>query len=416
MENEIWQELYRNIRRPGLQDTVTGFNMNLDRIIPVTRELLDSPIFHTREFADLRAHFLHSMQYCIAEEWFVSETAHYSRFVDAFSSAGTVSIGGQAGIAALHLSGLGISRVVCAAPVHGTGSAGILTKAGIIIPEFDSGNTPSVDYTHLVFEYPPGLIPLAPGVIPRNNRFIVSPVHEPGSVIIPEPSMEKFLATISSCNRAFFSGYQYLRSKEEFAVAAGQITRMKNLNSSLRVHIECVSATDEEVTRRFVRQILPIADSLGLNERELSHLLSHPDLSIQHNREVTVLSPTQCMEGALSLCTTLDLRRLHLHTFGYYILVIRKDSSDPETSRNALLFASWEAAHAAHGTGTEISANGTSAAGAIADLFGQASSPGIFSAGSYWVIVIPTLIAKNITKTSGLGDILSSTAVVADVF
>jgi ADP-dependent phosphofructokinase/glucokinase len=416
MENEIWRELYRNIRRPGLQDTVAGFNINLDRIIPVTRELLDSPIFHTRKFADLRTHLLHSMQYCTAEEWFVSDMMHYRHFTDAFSSFGTVAIGGQAGIAALHLSGLGMDRVICAAPVHGPGSAGVLTKAGIIIPEFDSGNTRSVDYTHLVFEYPPGLVPLAPGVIPRNNRFIVSPVHEPGSVIIPEPSMEKFLATVSSCNRAFFSGYQYLHSKEEFAVAAGQITRMKNLNSSLRVHIECVSATDEEVTRGFVRQILPVADSLGLNERELSHLLFHLDLSIQHSREITVLSPVQCIEGALSLCTTLDLRRLHLHTFGYYILVIRKDSSDAETSRNALLFASREVAHAAHGTGTEISADGIRAVGVIGELFGQVSSPGIFSAGSYWVIVTPTLIARNITKTSGLGDILSSTAVVADVF
>lgn len=416
MEAGIWQELYRNIKSPRLENTVVGFNTNLDRVIPVTRELLNSPVFLHKDLFELRARLIYSMQQGTAEEWFVSDAAQYRRFTDAFSRTGAIAIGGQAGIAALHLSGLGVGRVVCAAPSHGPESAGILTNAGIIVPEFATGKIPADDTTHLVFEYAPGLVILAPGVIPRNNRFIVSPVHIPSSVIIPESRMGGFLYEIASCNRAFLSGYQYLRSDREFAVARDQMDLMKKHNSSLRIHIECVSVTDEEVIRRFTRFILPGADSLGLNEHEFSILLDHLNLSGMGHRETDVLAPEQNMEYALALCQTLGLKRLHVHTFGYYILVIRSDVANAERSRNALLYASREAAHAAQGTGIAISADGIRAAGMADTVFGPADSAGIFPEGPYVLLIIPTEIASNSKKTSGLGDILSSTAFVADEF
>jgi ADP-dependent phosphofructokinase/glucokinase len=356
------------------------------------------------------------MQYCTAEEWFVVDRARYGNFARIFSSLGHPEIGGQAGIAALHLSRLGVQRVVCAAPYHGMESAALLKERGVIVPDFTAGTPATGDKIHLVFEYPPGLVPLAPDVIPRNNRFIVSPVHEPASVLIPGSCMDLFLKEIGSCNRAFLSGYQYLRSDHEFEAAASQIARMKDRNASLRVHIECVSATGDEVTRGFVRHILPAADSLGLNEQELSHLLNHLGLLSPSPGTIRILSPVQSMEGALALCKSLGLKRLHVHTFGYYILVLRRDAAQAESSRNALLFASREVANAAQGTGTDLSTEGIRAVALARENFGREYSPGIFSAGSCTVLIIPTLIAENIARTAGLGDILSSTAFIADTF
>ena len=43
-------------------------------------------------------------------------------------------------------------------------------------------------------------------------------------------------------------------------------------------------------------------------------------------------------------------------------------------------------------------------------------STGIFSVDGHVVIIVPTLISRNIQKTAGLGDIISSTAFVADRF
>lgn len=413
---EPWEELYRNIRLPRLENTLVGFNMNLDRILPVTPGLLGSSLLHHPACRELRARLVRSMQYCTAEEWFVSDIPQYRKYTRAFSAAGTVVVGGQAGIAALHLAGLGTGRVICVAPAHGRESAAILARAGVIVPDFSSGNAPAADTTHLVFEYPPGLVPPAPGVIPRSNRFIVSPVHEPASVLIPEPMMGSFLDDIGSCNRAFLSGYQYLRAGQDFTAARDQAGRMKQRNSSLRIHIECVSVADGEILAGFTRHILPVADSLGLNEHELFLLLDNLGLLDSGSRNAMILTPVQIIRGALALSRHLNIRRLHLHTFGYYIGILHKTAAHPLTSRNALLYASREVARAARGTGTRIAEEGIAAAGIAADLFSEKTDTGIFIDGADTILVVPALIAAGIARTTGLGDILSSTAFAADVF
>ncbi len=98
MDLGIWQELYRHIRNPPLQDTVVGFNTNLDRVIPVTRELLDPSFFHDPDYPVLRARLIQSMQHGTAEEWFVSDTAQYRRFTRMFSSTGSWHLGGRPGL------------------------------------------------------------------------------------------------------------------------------------------------------------------------------------------------------------------------------------------------------------------------------------------------------------------------------
>jgi len=52
----------------------------------------------------------------------------------------------------------------------------------------------------------------------------------------------------------------------------------------------------------------------------------------------------------------------------------------------------------------------------VAGVFGRKILPGIFHAGDYQVIVIPSLIAQGITKSAGMGDRISSLAFAADPF
>ena len=156
MDVQVWRKLYEKIQSPELSNAVVGFNVNLDRIIPVSHELLESSFFQHQDFAVLRNRLLHSMQYCTAEEWFVPDTQPYRRFTSAFSSWGSLVIGGQAGIAALNLARLGVPRVLFAAPSHGPESANMLTKAGVTVLEFAVGSTSATEKIHLVFEYSPG--------------------------------------------------------------------------------------------------------------------------------------------------------------------------------------------------------------------------------------------------------------------
>ncbi|MFA4849067.1 MAG: ADP-dependent glucokinase/phosphofructokinase [Methanoregula sp.] len=416
MDSRIWKKLYDNISSLPYSPTIVGFNVNLDRIITVDTELLRSDLFNLPVLLELRSRLLHSMQTCTAEEWFVTDPLMYQQFTHLFADYGHLVIGGQAGIAAVHLSSLGISDVLCIAHSVGPDTKKILDNAGVRLLDLKKGNGTSFDTIHLIFEYPPGLVPVADGVIPRNNRFIVSPVHAPESVLIPGDNRHAFSAGISQYTRAFLSGYQYLKTDEEFRQAADSILLLKKNNALMRIHIECVSVTDDTIIKGFIHHILPVADSIGLNEHELVLLLKDLD---SHNAEhgiFEIWSPVQLVKGALEVCKKSGLKRLHLHTFGYYVLVLRSDCAQADVSLNALLYAAQTVARAAQGTHREISSAGIAAYEEVDKKFGPQILPGVFRNDTHTILMIPTIIARNITKSSGLGDILSSSAFVADWF
>ncbi len=416
MADKTWQELYNDVSSFPINSSIVGFNVNLDRIIPVTPAFLKSALFNQPVMTELRSRLLHSMHTCTAEEWFVTDHHLYQQFTRIFANTGHLSIGGQAGIAAVHLASIGCPEVLCIAHVPGPYSRKILDDAGVNLLNLNGCKSPSTDTIHLIFEYPSGITPVADGVIQRNNRFIVSPLHPPESVLIPVDKEIEFSAGIARYDRAFLSGYQYLRTDEEFRRAASQCLLMKNNNHYMRIHVECVSVTDTMVISGFIHHILPVADSIGLNEHELVLLLHCLYQQNPENGGFEVLSPVQLVKGALEICKKSGIKRLHLHTFGYYILIIRNDCAHPGASLNALLFASRAVVKAAQGIHEEISLAGISAYMEINKIFGPPLSPGIFCNTTHTIVMIPTIIVKDITKSSGLGDILSSSAFVADAF
>jgi ADP-dependent phosphofructokinase/glucokinase len=416
MDSEIWTELYNRAGTPELHNVLTGFNVNLDRIIQVSHELLESPALVDGELRELRSRLIHSMELCTAEEWFVSDRARYTGYLDYFSEAGPLTVGGQAGIAAVHLASLHIPVVICTAPSLGGKTREILTKSGVQVLGDSAPGQAALDSIHLVFEYKPGLVPLAGGALTRDNRFIASPGKSSGNTLLSEKSLADVLCGISSCTRAFLSGYQYLQGEGEFYHAARQIRAIKANNPAMKVHIECVSVTEARVIAGIVHHILPSADSAGMNEHELSLMLNDIRGVSGAGGTMDTRTAPGLVHGMVALAKETGLARVHLHTFGFYLLVIKKDCGSPEKSRAALLYAAQVVATAAGGTGTRISPAGLAAVGQIRQVFGKEQAHGIFLHEGYYLIIIPTLIAENISKTSGLGDILSSTAFVADPF
>ena len=74
MEDRTWHDLYRDLEPPALGRTIVGFNVNIDRIVPVTADLLAS-LPHTQgELAVFRDRLYRSMQTCTADELFVRDT------------------------------------------------------------------------------------------------------------------------------------------------------------------------------------------------------------------------------------------------------------------------------------------------------------------------------------------------------
>lgn len=357
-----------------------------------------------------------SMRLCSADEVFISEPSVYRTLSGFFSRSGTLSVGGQAGIAAVHLRRLGIPHVTCAVPVAGQETCALLRNAGIIPLTFESEADARPDIIHLVFEYSPDMVRPADHVVPRSNRFIVSPLHDSSTVIIPEAFFLSFLEQIASCRRAFLSGYQYLRTEQEFVTAATQIRMIRGVHPLMRTHVECVSVSDPGVMSLMLRYIIPSTDSIGLNERELG-LFMHA-LRAADPFPVAELpnSPASCVRDAVAFADATGISRIHLHTFGYYILILKSETSQPEVSRNALLFAARAAAGAAGGTEQILSREGLLAYSAVRKIFGPDRTPGIFLYEDRVLVIVPTYISQNIQKTTGLGDILSSTAFIADRF
>lgn len=417
MNAGIWEKLYQSLQKPQLDPVITGFNANIDRVIPVTPDLLRSfEQLAVQGFDAIFDRLKQSMRYCSADEVFISEPSVYRKLSESFSLSGTLSVGGQAGIAAVHLRRLGIPSVTCAVPGAGPKTCALLQNAGAIPLTFESGAGDRLDITHLIFEYSPDMVPLADRVVPRSNRFIVSPVHDSSTVIIPDASVNTFLEQISACRRAFLSGYQYLRTKQEFVTAGRQIRMIRSVHPLMRTHVECVSGADRHVMEMMLRHIIPNTDSIGLNERELGlfmHVLRAPDPA---SAAVLPSSPVACVRDAIALADATGVPRIHLHTFGYYILILKSETSKPELSRNALLLAARVTADTA-GPGQQIlSREGLLAYAALQEVFGPDEKPGIFWVDDWVVVLVPTCISKNIQKTTGLGDILSSTAFVADRF
>jgi len=394
---------------------MTGFNANIDRVIPVTRALLGDLRQQTAPgFDSLLNRLEHAMRYCAADEMFIDDPSVFQTLSGFFSTAGALAIGGQAGIAAIQMRRLNAAPMVCAVPGAGPDTQTMLKNAGILPLTFDPGTGDNPDIIHLIFEYSPGLVPVAEGVVPRSNRFIVSPVHDPSTVLIPGEKEDTFLEQIATCRRAFLSGYQYLRTEQEFVAAAKQLLRIRNVHPRMRTHVECVSGTTPSVLSMILDHILKNTDSIGLNEHELAMFTQAPGAPDQGPPPPA--SPVALVRDALALAHATGVPRLHLHTFGYYILILKPGAGQPELSRDALLFAAEEAAGAAGGRGPVLSREGLQAYADIRTEFGPDESPGIFRTGDRIVVVIPTLISHNVRKTTGLGDILSSTAFVADPF
>ena len=417
MNAGVWENLYQSLQKPQLDPVITGFNVNIDRIITVTPDILRS--FEECAVKGSGAIFerlKQSMRSCSADEIFISEPSLYRSLSASFSRSGTLQIGGQAGIAAVHLRRLGIPSVTCAVPGAGKKTCALLQNAGVSPLAFESGAGDRSDTIHLIFEYSPDMVPLGEGVVPRSNRFIVSPVHDASTVILSKRSETSFLEQITSCRRAFLSGYQYLRTEEEFVTAARQIRMIRRVHPSMRTHVECVSGADRHVMAMMLRHIFPHTDSIGLNEQELGlfmHALRAPDPA---SAAIPPSSPVTYVRDAIALADATGVPRIHLHTYGYYILILKSEITKPELSRNALLLAARITADTA-GLGEQIlSREGLIAYAAVREVFGPDEMPGIFRQDDRVVVFIPTYISQNIHKTTGLGDVLSSTAFVADRF
>ena len=393
-------------------------------------------------------------------------------FEETFAGPDKVRMGGQAGIIANQLALLE-SKVIFTSPALSKRQAGLFEKKGIEVPivkgkklsfatPAKAGRADDPTKVNWIFEFKRGhKVQIGTELIdpPRANRVIIA------SRARVEPAFREelhpFLPQLAKkVQAAFLAGYHYLEPK--FAYPDGctwkdiikredkALLIFKKANPSLVSHFEYVPFPHPEIEKEVVGLITRHTDSLGCNEVELRELLHAFKCKTQEEQLSKVENAFTLYEGMRVLFDKLKLKRFHLHTLGYHLLIVAKPYPRPlEKARDAVVYAGLVATAKAL-SGKEIthkdlqkalevpiSETGLNQVRALESAFSiqvkgkrgrkrkeyrslmfdarYLLKEGILDVGTHHLVVVPTQITPRPIATVGLGDVVSSVALAAEV-
>jgi ADP-dependent phosphofructokinase/glucokinase len=275
---------------------------------------------------------------------------------------------------------------------------------------------------HYILEYQRGTS-FGDGPAPRANRFIVAPMtrvlfHREWEAALPAVSRE--------CDAFFIAGLNHMGEdyEESFERVRQHIRTAKAANPSLVVHVEITSVPDLRKREAIVDEILPLVDSVGVNEAELADLAFL--LGLPRWEEVRRNAIYQL--EALHLIRAIGLKRVNMHTLGYYMAL----SPNPaEEVRGSLLFAALVgAARAMLGASPRpqdlrkvrdipVASRGLKEMERLGDLLKLKGLDRRELLQEGWcrdesLVVIPTKVVSNPKYTVGLGDTISGASLFSE--
>ena len=198
-------------------------------------------------------------------------------------------------------------------------------------------STHQQDDLHLLFEYNLG-DNWGQYTAPRANRFII---HNDYSNMMLD-SLDDFIESLSSFQPSLVvvSGLQMLDNFPlDVSIRSNKLRRLQqalaSLPSTTKIHFEMASITEERLLKELLDDVIPYADSLGMNEQELANLCSMLEFG-----NVTVISDpyprvAKALDQIRSLYSLLEakkssahrkLSRVHVHTLAYQAILITRDS------------------------------------------------------------------------------------------
>ncbi|MBI2446152.1 hypothetical protein HYV43_07225 [Candidatus Micrarchaeota archaeon] len=275
---------------------------------------------------------------------------------------------------------------------------------------------------------------------PRDNRLIVS--YPAAYVPAFRPEMEPFLPALAkNLDLLIVSGYHSLHEKTyktHLKTILAQLERMKNANKKLYVHYEFVPFEEEAVEKDVLSQVSKYTDSMGLNEVELVGALH----TLGYKKQAQDIERHESAEtlyyGGVCLLQRLKLKRLHVHSLGYNVLILHP-SVNAEAARDGALFGAVAATlksvkgkldqkSLGQPVDLKISEAGYNQLGVFESsiwdswqkrkkkpisslLRKQFMSAGIFEEKDHVAIVVPAPVAAGLKTTVGLGDVVSGCAV-----
>ncbi|MFH1199987.1 MAG: ADP-dependent glucokinase/phosphofructokinase [Candidatus Micrarchaeota archaeon] len=372
-------------------------------------------------------------------------------FSQYFGGPDELRMGGQAGIIANQLAALK-SPPVCYCPLLSLAQARLFDKSVkfpvvqggrlALVPALKAAQKGDATKVNWIFEFSKNDACGWDGrkvVCKRSNRLIVLSKLVKSEPLFSDGLAPHLPALAANFDRAMVAGFHHLHRENGKKIQyylnrlCGQLDAMKKANPRLRVHVEYVMISDPALAREVYTHIGRPADSLGINEVEMRHVLKMFGLK----KELQALRND---EGAYSLylasralARRFDFSRVHAHTLGYYVLYTDKKRARGEPSQYAdslLLAAKASEVRAAlgrpptksdvlHPKFREISVSeaGLEQLAKFADSAGlkgrerkRFTEEGVAEFQDHYVFVVPAPITPKPKSTVGLGDTISSTA------
>lgn len=287
---------------------------------------VDHEVLHSKE--DLKETFIHYMEKGAAAERFYSDKESFQRIAQAASEYPGAQhfVGGNAALIGQKLATNPHVTVLLCGPV-GPKLHELLADQ-IIVP---AESLQVTDEYHLILEYKAG-DKWGSSQAPNANRFIFSHDTSNGEMSALETfvgSMEEFqpqLVVLSGLHMMEGQGRELWEERLKEAVVT-----ISDIPNEVPIHLELASMTDTDYMNSIMQeQVLPIVNSIGLNEQELlfisqaglgphSQLPSWsgvPDVGQVSDILLWILK----QHGRTDLESEADLTRIHFHTLAYHIL------------------------------------------------------------------------------------------------
>ena len=341
-------------------------------------------------------------------------------------------MGGQVGIMANLLGGVYGVPVIAHVPQLSRLQASLFKDGPIYVPKLEDGTVKLVhprDFAgdeesciHFIYEFPRGFR-VFDFEAPRENRFIGAADDYNTTLFIRDEFREDFEKIAESPSLSIISGLQALTKenyREPFEIIGEHLEVLNGLE--IPAHLEFAFTPDETV-RNAILDLLGKFWSVGLNEVELASIMEVmgekrlAEKLLAHD-PVDPIAVTQAM---LKLAEKTRVRRIHFHTYGYYLALTGYKG---EFVRDALLFAALAAAAKAKlgdinsiddvvkAMDVPVNEKARSVEEALSKEYGMRN--GIAELDGYQLAFIPTKIVAKPRSTVGIGDTISSSAFVGE--
>ncbi|MBQ4400175.1 MAG: hypothetical protein II830_02630, partial [Alphaproteobacteria bacterium] len=266
-------------------------------------------------------------------------------------------------------------------------------------------------------------------ICPKSNRFIAT--YDPDNMKLKKD--EGFLQNIAKTgfDCMILSGYHNLSSadmgEQRVKETIPLIKKWKADNPNAIIHLELASTQDIKVRKSIAENIAPLADSIGLNEREALDVLEIADAQEFAKIKDKKLTSELLFNIVLKIKEYCKTPRVQLHFFGMYLTVQNENFKiTPQQNKSGMMLAATVAATKAgtgnidnpdtllwaHGKG--VSDKGLIEIENLAQFLNkpELAENGICHLSGYDVIAVPTILIDKPLTLVGMGDTISSVSLI----